>query len=77
MAETQAKPQEEKQRQIIKEMWILFAVSAVFSLLWGWLTSIDAVTWLHLFLLIGAISFNVVAVVHWIMMEMLRHGFKQ
>lgn len=38
---------------------------------------IDAVTWLHLFLLIGAISFNVVAVVHWIMMEMLRHGFKQ
>ena len=77
MAETQVKSREEKQRRIIKEMLILFAISIVFSLLWGWLTSIDAVAWLHLFLLIGAITFSIVGVIHWVMMEMLRHGFKQ
>ena len=77
MAEHEVKSKEEKQRRIIKEMCILFAVSIVFFLLWGWLTSIEAAAWLHPLLLVVALVFAVMGVVHWVMMEMLRHGFKQ
>ena len=68
---------EERMRRVIKEMFGVFGVSTVFFLLWGWLTSIDAVAWLHPCLLVVAVVFAIMGVVHWVMMEMLRHGFKQ
>jgi len=77
MAEAKPTELELKQRRIRKEGSILFGISLVFFLLWGWLTSIDAVAWLHPFLLAIAVICALVGVVHWVMMEMLRHGFKQ
>ena len=77
MAEPKAKPRGPREMRLVKEMWGVFGVSIVFFLLWGWLTSIDAVAWLHPFLLAVAVICGLVGVVHWVMMEMLRHGFKQ
>ena len=77
MAEPEVKSTKERQRQISKEGSILFVISIVFILLWGWLNSINAVAWLHSFLLAGAVIFSIMGVIHWVMMEMLRHGFKQ
>ena len=56
---------EERTRRVIKEMFRVFGVSTVFFLLWGWLTSSDTVTWLHPFLLMVAVVFAVMGVVHW------------
>jgi len=47
MTGPKAKSREERERQIRKEGLILSVVSAVFILLWEWLTSIDAVAWLQ------------------------------
>jgi fatty acid desaturase len=77
MAEPKAKSREERERQIRKEGGILAVVSAVLILLWGWLTSIDAVAWLQPFLLMGAIIFAILGIIHMVMMDMLRYGFKQ
>ena len=77
MAEPEVKATGAREMRIVKEMFGVFGVSIVFFLLWGWLTSIDAVAWLHPFLLVTAVVFAIMGVVHWVMMEMLRHGFKQ
>jgi hypothetical protein len=77
MTEPKAKSREERERQIRKEGLILSVVSAVFILLWGWLTSIDAVAWLQPFLLVGTIVFAILGIIHMVMMDMLRYGFKQ
>jgi fatty acid desaturase len=77
MTEPKAKSKEERERQIRKEGMILTVVSAVLILLWGWLTSIDAVAWLHPFLFMGAIICAVLGVIHMVMMDMLRYGFRQ
>ena len=73
----EVKSTEVKQKRILKEGLSLGGISLVFFLLWGWLTSIDAVAWLHPFLLVTAVVLAIMGVVHWVMMEMLRHGFKQ
>jgi hypothetical protein len=77
MAGPEVKSTEQKQKQIIKETMGVGGLSLVFFLLWGWLTSIDAIAWLHPFLLAIAVVCGIMGVVHWVMMEMLRHGFKQ
>jgi len=77
MAESKGKSKEERESQIRKEGMILTVVSAVFILLWGWLTSIDVVAWLHPFLFMGAIICAVLGVIHMVMMDMLRYGFRQ
>ena len=77
MAEPKAKSREERERQIRKEGLLLWLVSVVFILLWGWLTSVDAVEWLQPFLLVGAIIFGVLGIIHMVMMDLLRYGFKQ
>jgi hypothetical protein len=77
MTEPKAKSREERERQIRKEGGILSVVSVVFILLWGWLTSIDAVAWLQPFLLVGTIVFAILGIIHMVMMDMLRYGFKQ
>ena len=77
MAEPEPKSTGSREMRIVKETWGVFSVSIVFFLLWGWLTSIDAVAWLHPFLLAAAVIWGIMGVVHWVMMEMLRHGFKQ
>jgi fatty acid desaturase len=77
MAEPKAKSREERERQIRKEGLLLAVVSVVFILLWGWLTSIDAVAWLRPFLLVGTIVFAIMGMSHMVMMDMLRYGFKQ
>ena len=77
MAEPKGKSKEERERQIRKEGMILAVVSAVLILLWGWLTSIDAVAWLQPFLLMGAVIFATLGIIHMVMMDMLRYGFRQ
>ena len=72
-----AKSVEERMRRVIKEMFGVFGVSTVFFLLWGWLTSIDAVAWLQPFLLVGTIIFAILFIIHMVMMDMLRYGFRQ
>jgi hypothetical protein len=49
----------------------------VLILLWGWLTSINAVVWLQPFLLMGVIIFAALSVIHMVMMDMLRYAFRQ
>lgn len=44
---------------------ILGVVSAVSILLWGWLTSIDAVAWLRPFLLAGTFIFGALFIIIW------------
>jgi hypothetical protein len=77
MAEPKEKSTEERRRALLKEVGIMFAVATVFFLLWGWLTSVDAVAWLHPFLLAVAIIFSIVGIYHLVMQDMLRYGFKQ
>jgi hypothetical protein len=77
MTEPKAKSREERERQIRKEGLILSAVSIVFILLWGWLTSIDAVAWLQPFLLVETIVCAILGIIHMVMMDLLRYGFRQ
>ena len=64
MAGAKEKSAAERERQITKELAFTFSMSGVFFLLWGWLTSIDAVTWLQQLLLAVAIIFGVWGLVH-------------
>ena len=75
MAEPKAK--EERTRKVRNNMLLLCIISAVNILLWGWLTSIDAVAWLQPFLLLGAIMFAILGIFNGILMDLLRYGFKQ
>ena len=77
MAEPKLKSTEEKFRVLYKQMWIFSALTAVFFLLWGWLTSINAVAWLHPLLLALAVIFGIIQIEHTVMMDMYAHGFKQ
>jgi F0F1-type ATP synthase assembly protein I len=77
MTEPKAKSKEERERQIRKEGMILAVVSVVLILLWGWLNNIDAIAWLQPFLLMGAIIFAILGIIHMVMMDLLRYGFRQ
>jgi hypothetical protein len=77
MTEPKAKSKEERERQIRKEGMILAVVSVVLILLWGWLNNIDAIAWLQPFLLMGAIIFATLGVIHMVMMDLLRYGLRQ
>jgi hypothetical protein len=77
MAEPKVKTREERERQIRNDMLIMGVISGVHILLWGWLTSIDAVAWLRPFLLQGAILFVILCISHAVMWDMLQYGFKQ
>jgi fatty acid desaturase len=77
MTEPKAKSKEERERQIRKEGMILTVVSAVSILLWGWLNNTDAIAWLQPFLLMGAVICAVLGVIHMVMMDLLRYGFRQ
>ena len=76
MAETKEKSRAQKERQITKELFYMLSMSIVFFLLWGWLTSIDAVVWLHPTLLALAVISSIWCLVHAVLKELLRHGFK-
>ena len=75
MAEPKSK--EERTRKVRNNMVLLFIISAVNILLWGWLTSIDAVAWLQPFLLLGAIIFAILGIINGVMWDLLRCGFKE
>ena len=77
MAEPEVKSTEARKGLIFREGVILGLVSVVFALLFGWLTSINAVAWLHPFLLVGAVIFAILFITHMVMLDMLRYGFKQ
>jgi len=77
MAGPKEKSAAERERQITKELAFTFSMSSVFFLLWGWLTSIDAVAWLQPLLLVWGIIFAIWGLVHAVLKEVIRHGFKQ
>jgi hypothetical protein len=77
MAETKEKPKAQKESQITKELFGMLIVSIVFFLLWGWLISADAVVWLQPTLLALAVISGVWCLVHAVLKELVRHGFKQ
>jgi hypothetical protein len=73
MAEPFLKPMGPEEMRLIKEGSFLFGVATAFFLLWGWLTSIDAVAWL----LACAIITSIMVVIHWFMMDTLYHGLRR
>jgi uncharacterized integral membrane protein len=77
MAEPKGKSMEEFQRRILNECLILMVVSIVHILLWGWLTSINAVAWLRPFLLEGSILFAILAIKHTVINDILRYRSRQ
>jgi hypothetical protein len=68
---------EERTIKVRNNMILLMIIAAVNILLWGWLTSIDAVAWLQPFLLQGAVIFAILGIINGAMWDMLRLGFKQ
>lgn len=77
MAEPKAKSPVEREKQIRNDAVFMMLMSIVLILLWGWLRSIDAVAWLHPFLLQGSIVFSIMFIIHCVMMDMFKYGFKQ
>ena len=77
MAQPKEKPTAQRERQITKELSYTFIMTIVFFLLWGWLISIDAVVWLQPTLLALAIISGIWCLVHAVLKELLRHGFKE
>ena len=77
MAETKEKSRAQRESQITKELFGMLSVSIVFFLLWGWLTSIDAVAWLQPTLLALAVISSIWCLVHAVLKELTRHGFRQ
>ena len=77
MAEPKGKSTGERERQITKELSLTFSMAVVFFLLWGWLTSVDAVAWLNPLLLALAVIFSIWGLIHAVLKELVRHGFKQ
>jgi uncharacterized membrane protein YqjE len=77
MAEMKEKPRAQRESQITKELFYMLSVSIVFFLLWGWLTSIDAVAWLQPALLALAVISGIWCLVHAVLKELFRHGFHQ
>jgi hypothetical protein len=67
---------EERAIKVRNNMMLLMIIAAVNILLWGWLTSIDAVAWLQPFLLQGAVIFAILGIANGVMWDMLRYGFK-
>ncbi len=77
MAEPKEKSTAQTESQITRELFFTFSMSIVFFLLWGWLTSVNAVAWLQPALLAVAVVFAIWCLVHAVLKELVRHGFKQ
>ena len=77
MAETKEKSRAQRESQITKEFSYTLSMTIVFFLLWGWLTSIDAVAWLQPTLLALAIISGIWCLVHAVLKELIKHEFHQ
>ena len=77
MTQPKEKPAGQREHQITRELSFTFSMSIVFFLLWGWLTSINAVAWLHPVLLAVAVIFGIWGLIHAVLKELVRHGFKE